>query len=111
MNLHDMKLGDSVWNSEMQSNILRVPGGWIFRTADGDRDIYTASTFVPFDMEFKKTSEQGESPTTAGNIDYAAALRGISDYRSSEGDAGGSIDHLKAWLQSRLNSAKAPNCA
>jgi len=64
MNLYEMKLGDSVWVSEFESNVLRVPGGWLFRSSDGVRDIYTSSTFVPFDNEFIKTSEQGEPPAT-----------------------------------------------
>jgi len=64
MNLYEMKLGDSVWVSEFESNVLRVPGGWLFRSSDGERDIYTSSTFVPFNNEFMKTSEQGESPAT-----------------------------------------------
>lgn len=98
-----MKLGDSVWNSEMQSNILRVPGGWIFRTADGDRDIYTASTFVPFDMEFKKTSEQGESPATTGNNRYAAAQEALSEY-DKDITSTHDIGDFAGWLSERLNA-------
>ena len=74
MNLYEMKLGDSVWVSEFESNVLRVPGGWLFRTADGERDSYTSSTFVPFNNEFMKPLDQGESPATTGNIDYTTAL-------------------------------------
>lgn len=82
--------------------------GFNLLTDEGVRILYQLGLIKE---ETRLAAEQGEGQFTASNSDYAAALRGISDYRSSEGDAGGSIDHLKAWLQSRLNSAKAPNCA
>jgi hypothetical protein len=64
MNLYEMKLGESFWSSEMDSSILRVPGGWLFRGWDQDRGVHTSITFVPFNNEFIKTSEQVESPAT-----------------------------------------------
>lgn len=65
MNLYDMKFGESRWHCEMRSNILRVPGGWIFRTSDNERDIYISSVFVPFNNEFMQESEDGVSPNSA----------------------------------------------
>jgi len=64
-----------------------------------------------YDELWEAAIKIAEKKFTSTNSNYMAALRGISDYRSSEDDNGGSIDHLKVWLQSRLNSAKAPNCA
>jgi hypothetical protein len=62
-------------------------------------------------IDARKTSEQGESPATAGNSDYAAALKALDEWKEEfdvcEGDKCG----FEPWLRSRLNSVKAPNCA
>jgi hypothetical protein len=109
MNLYEMKLGDNVWCSEMQSNVLRVPGGWLFRPADGERDVFTASTFVPFNNEFMTTSEQGESPATTGNSDYAAALRVWKEFNHNEIPIC-DVDFV-SWCEHRLNAQKDAHCA
>ena len=61
-------------------------------------------------IERLQSSEQAESPATAGNSDYAAAER---VYREWCQWSNISVEKLAfvPWLERRLNSAKAPNCA
>lgn len=55
LNLYNMKLGDHEWSSEMNCEVLRVPGGWIFRNINGtDAKCYA---FVPFNNEFMEYSD------------------------------------------------------
>lgn len=76
MNIHDMQLNEVIWLHLNNTEVLRVPGGWVYRAYDSiTQKECLSQCFVPFDNEFKKTSEQGESPATAGNSDYTAALR------------------------------------
>lgn len=52
-NIYDLKLHETIaldrWN-----DILRVPGGWIYKEWSGDADNpFVTTTFVPFNNEFK----------------------------------------------------------
>jgi len=55
-----------------------------------------------------QSAEQGESPATAGNSDYAAALRVFNQYHDSIDSCDMSF---LSFCEQRLNSDKAPNCA
>ena len=67
MNLYELKLGEHFWSSKMECNILRVPGGWLFRSYHPDTGNIVGSTFVPFSKEFKTNSEDGCTQPTASN--------------------------------------------
>jgi hypothetical protein len=104
MNFYDMKLGDSYWNSSIGCQVVRVPGGWLFQTADSSQSSISSMCFVPFNNEFMETSEQGESPATAGNSDYVAVLeQAIFDFSIKENKVC-TID-FRSKLSAHLNAA------
>ena len=73
--MYEMKLGESLWNSGMACNIVRVPGGWLFQTCDENNDTIPSMCFVPFNNEFMKISEDAEDQQKqTANIDYTAVL-------------------------------------
>ncbi len=58
-----MKLSDTVYDMELHevrivednnlfTTVIRVPGGWFYRSYDKGHGIITGA-FVPFDIEFK----------------------------------------------------------
>lgn len=82
MNLYDMKLGESFWSSEMDSSILRVPGGWLFRIWDQEHGVHTSSTFVPFDNEFMGTADTKEEPQNSSASPVQQLKQAIALVRS-----------------------------
>jgi len=68
MNFYDMKLGDSFWHSGIGCKVVRVPGGWLFQTADSSQSSISSMSFVPFNNEFMENSAPVELATTTANI-------------------------------------------
>jgi hypothetical protein len=54
-NLHEMKLHETIVAEcdDLFTVVLRVPGGWMYRSYDKSHGILT-SVFVPFDNEFQE---------------------------------------------------------
>lgn len=53
--LYEMQLGDYLVLGEMNMQILRVPGGWIFSSLTTANDCLPFGTvFVPFNNEFQE---------------------------------------------------------
>lgn len=67
MNLYEMKLGDHQWVSEYDCNVLRVPGGWLFRHYDHETTICQCSSFVPFNNEFIEKSALNKVESASSN--------------------------------------------
>lgn len=67
MNIYNLKFGEHQWFSEMNCNVLRVPGGWLFREYTVDTDIIVCSTFVPFNNEFMEISDASEAEKPTAN--------------------------------------------
>jgi len=58
MNIYDMKLHDVLWLHLNNTEVLRVPGGWIYRAYDSvTQHECLNSCFVPFDNQFMGTPE------------------------------------------------------
>jgi hypothetical protein len=65
MNIYDMKLHDVLWLHLSNTEVLRVPGGWVYRVYDsGTQRECLNSCFVPFDNQFMETSESVELAAT-----------------------------------------------
>jgi hypothetical protein len=64
MNFYDMKLGDSFWHSGIGCQVVRVPGGWLFQTADSSQSSISSMSFVPFNNEFMENSTPAELAAT-----------------------------------------------
>lgn len=105
MNLYDMNLGEHFWCSEMDCNILRVPGGWVLRNYNNETgENIISQTFVPFNNEFMEISADSEDQQEqTANIDYTAALHSeLMQWNISEDLV---IDEsLISKLATRLNS-------
>jgi hypothetical protein len=77
MNLYDMKLFDSFWNSSINCNIIRVPGGWIFQTTDSSQSSVSAMSFVPFNNEFIEATNKQSCPKCGVSLS-------VTEYRTGE---------------------------
>ena len=43
-----MRVGESIWDEDIQLDIVRVPGGWVYYIWDSNMDIRVApGTYVP----------------------------------------------------------------
>jgi hypothetical protein len=61
MKLHDTFIAEGELNQNLFTTVLRVPGGWIYRSYDKGTQIMGA-VFVPFDNEFQTGSDFGLCP-------------------------------------------------
>jgi hypothetical protein len=104
-----MKLGEHFWSSEMDCNILRVPGGWVFRNYVPGTDQTTCSTFVPFSEEFKTNSEGSGTQPTIDNSGYITALSVFEQWKEEFDTCEGDKQGFYEWLKTRLHSLKAAN--
>jgi len=76
--------------------------GWLFRGWDQNLGIHTTSTFVPFNNEFMRTSEQGESPATdRQQLNYAIAQAYEFAKLCSDSKASGTMHSFVEWLEQR----------
>ena len=53
--IYDLELHDNV-NTSIQTNTLRVPGGWIYRTWSTEHGDWISQVFVPYNNEFMDLS-------------------------------------------------------
>jgi hypothetical protein len=83
MNVYDMKLNDVLWLSLNNTEVLRVPGGWIYRVYDsGTQRECLHSCFVPFNNEFMENSALPfEPPANSGGV---AGGQGTANIASDE---------------------------
>ena len=52
--IYKLALGVSYYDEDLMKDIIRVPGGWIFRTYDFTEDKpLDSGVFVPFNNEFQ----------------------------------------------------------
>jgi len=63
--LYEMGL-HSDYNLDDRTNVLRVPGGWVYRW---NRSTGAATTFVPFDNEFHPGESKSGGDVAAGHVD------------------------------------------
>lgn len=52
-NIYQMKLHEFIWMSSINAGVIRVPGGWIYKTYIPEVGI--AQCFVPMNKEFTGT--------------------------------------------------------
>jgi len=105
MNFYDMKLGDSFWYSGISCQVVRVPGGWLFQSADTLRNIIPSMSFVPFNNEFMENSAPSELAATTANSDYATALKVLDEWMGLNAPL--NIYSFRGWLHDmqRLHSS------
>lgn len=110
MNIYDLKFGEHQWFSEMNCNVLRVPGGWLFREHTVDIGIIACSTFVPFNNEFMENSDQKEAETQPitqqGRLEDSAQISALisklEDVVASNGNVASVVTELKYAAQKLL---------
>jgi len=97
MNLYEMKLGENFWSSEMNCNILRVPGGWVFQSTFENQDAYSTQCFVPFNNEFMEITDTVEAvkqpPTKQGRLEDSAQI--CPHFREERYDLTGEGTHFE----------------
>ena len=62
-NIYKMGLNETD-TLDAETQVKRVPGGWIYSTYNGTRNSYSDPCFVPFNNEFMETSETAELAAT-----------------------------------------------
>ena len=53
--IYKQNLHESIWMSEMNRTVYRVPGGWIYESWNEQDQRGDHGVFVPFDNEFQET--------------------------------------------------------
>jgi hypothetical protein len=48
LKIYDLDMFESEWIGVAQMDVVRVPGGWIFRAWDNNKDVPRQSVFVPY---------------------------------------------------------------
>jgi soluble cytochrome b562 len=72
--IYDLELNNSLVDEGMR--IIRVPGGWIYKTISQTNN---TSVFVPFNDEFSKTKVKStQSNDSTKNVDHS--LKNIKDF-------------------------------
>lgn len=60
MKLYEMKCGETCYEQSSRSNIIRVPGGWIYQFRSDKTEDVVAQSFVPFNNEFQLAFDDDE---------------------------------------------------
>lgn len=69
--LYEMKLSEIliIEDSNLFTTVLRVPGGWVYRSYDKGHQILS-SVFVPFNKEFKKSKKAEPLPPAVSGVRF-----------------------------------------
>jgi hypothetical protein len=64
--VYEMRLHETIFaeDANLASTVLRVPGGWVYRSYDKSHNIL-GSVFVPFNNEFQSTPVGSGAPVSA----------------------------------------------